>query len=137
MDCKNLSISVSATLGTELIHWRNDAVDTEATCTRIVFGLGITALALLAIIETVVRAILTIPALPFIYCLPESEIRYMLTAALPLGVLCGANALAGYFNVMASNVCEDGISILNSIPNCMRDLNHLIYGHFEGIGALS
>ncbi len=142
MECRSLLLSVSGSLAEDLIDWRNNAVEHNATCGQIICGLGLTSLALLAIIETVVRAVLCVPALPFMYFLPESqkEIKYTLVAALVWGTFGSMATVASYFNAMVSNICDDSIDVVKVMPDCIRaGIDHLrftypeVFAHFKSL----
>ncbi len=126
--------SVSAYLAAELQEWRNESPDSMTH--KVVGGLGFAGVAILGVIETVVRGILSLIALPFIYCLPESqdETRKMLAAAFPMGSLLSAGIVMGCFVAIFGSCCTDEAILVSAyVPKCVENMLRGAGDHFDHI----
>ena len=137
-DCANAVISMSFYLGEYLAETLADwhSKEPPQITNRLVGTLGYAAIAILGIIETVVRSILSIFALPFIYCLPESQkdFRMMLAAVFPAGAILCAQAVAASFNAIIGSQCFDKkIVFEEQAPKCMNALTENIMKYFEEV----
>ncbi len=133
MACDAMKLSVTVYLAAQLQQWRNESPDSMKH--KVVGGLGFAGIAILGVIETVVRGILSLIALPFIYCLPESQkdLKEALVY-LPMGSLFSAAVAAACFASTFGSCCTDEtINIDAVVPNCMGALYQDAGKHFQGV----
>ena len=128
--CEVMKGTVSIFLVDPLMEWRNEAP--EDMTRKFLGGLGCAAIVLLAVIETVVRGVLSLLALPFIYCLPKSqnELRGALALYLPIGTLLALTIAATSLNILINSCTSEKIDGNDYKPDCFGDLIKSAGDHF-------
>ena len=129
--CEAMELSVSVYLVDNLFDWRNEAPEDMAR--KFVGGLGCAAIALLVVIETVVRGVLSLLASPFICCLPESQkdLRRELVRYFPIGTLTSLSTAVGCFNMLINSCTSKKMEGGVYMPNCLKEINEAVAEHFR------
>jgi len=102
-----MSVSVSLYLGMELsklCEGKNKIKDTLGN--RVLLGVGFTCLTFLALIETVVRGILTVPAMAIYCCLPE-HLKEKVWTVFPFGTAGSAKTVCSCCALVVGLICGE------------------------------
>ncbi len=104
--CSSMAISLTGYLVYELANMDAESTaEINTTVHKILSGLGFAGLALLGIIETVVRGILSILAFAVMCCLPES-LKERVQETLPYGTAISAVAIYASFESIYKLISE-------------------------------
>src|ERR1700722_13203049 len=121
-----VSFSTSITV-MDAVPYRNEpayrnkpvAVDTEH---KVLGGLAFASLAILSLIEAVVRAILAIPAVLIVLCTPKSDLKDRISELLIVGALFSAENSINCLVAFVANFYIEKFKYDDIVPDCINTL---------------
>ncbi len=119
-DSRIVWASFSAYLGEELTVLR---ATSDSTQCKVMCGFGLVGIALLSVIETLVRGVLSILGLPIAYSLDNRHVKQVLIMTTAGGALMSIGAAICCFNAFIANFeSRNGsqIKFKECMPECVR-----------------